>query len=177
MVQIRVPKLLPVWSNDCTLWVMDTHNLSSLLGADSWSQNKKCLWHCKESYGSPGGRSESGITRMQTTGISTHMLLKGRKVCGIISRTQTEGKKKTGPCQNKGKEQMSVQFAAKQSQTANCSFSISSNFLTCRTRLIVNQNMAPLITRLCLREEESCFCTEVCWRIVTAGFPYSSVYI
>lgn len=49
---------------------------------------------------------------------------------------------------------MSVQFAAKQSQTANCSFSISSNFLTCRTRLIANQNMAPLITRLCLSEEE-----------------------
>lgn len=95
---------LPVWRLTgclhCTQWLMDTHNLSSLLGTDSLGLNQKCLLHYKDGYSPLGGRSERNITQPHTAGIRTNMLFKWQQSAGLssTSREMGERKKKTATC-------------------------------------------------------------------------------
>ena len=106
-----VVTLLPVWRLTgclrCAQWLMDTHNLSSLLGTDSLGLNQKCHLHYKEGYSPLGRRSERKITQPHTAGIRTNMLFKWQQSAGLspTSREMGERKKKTATCDiDKGQE-------------------------------------------------------------------------
>ena len=102
LILLPVPGLLDVMTTHNDWWIYTTCRLLWVL--TGWSQDKKCHWHYKESYGPLGRRSERSVTQLHTAGISTNMLFKWQQRAGLSPPRMGRGGDKTATWQRRGKE-------------------------------------------------------------------------